>query len=179
MARLKKSRTIKWAGVEFQPDLLKPVKPVRLGVILFDINESSVGVAVMGRAPNRRLPPKEFEHIGSVTMSIAADWIESLYKDALASDRRNVFESLAERWKWNNLFLSPDRELKASEMRGTIDAIAEKLYEKFVGHPFKEIKQPAKPRVSGEPHAPRVPTLIPDTWRLREIKDRTVGQSLW
>jgi hypothetical protein len=46
MARLKFKRSIQWAGVEFQPNLLKAGRPVRLGAILFEIAASSRGIAV-------------------------------------------------------------------------------------------------------------------------------------
>jgi hypothetical protein len=72
MARLKRTRSIQWAGVEFQPDLLRPVKPVRLGSILLEITASSKNVAVIGRMPNPGSKPSEFEGIDNVTLHLAA-----------------------------------------------------------------------------------------------------------
>jgi hypothetical protein len=49
VVRLKASRTVKWAGVEFQPNLQKPGKPVRLGVALLVTEPKSKSLCVIGR----------------------------------------------------------------------------------------------------------------------------------
>jgi hypothetical protein len=126
VVKLKTSRVIEWAGVEFQPNLLKPVKPVKLGLILLDMNMPSIGIDVIGRAPNRDAPPSEFEGIGDITMSLVANWIENICKDAHETDVENIFDFLAKRWRWN-LYLIEPKLIRGSEAHGSLETIAKKF----------------------------------------------------
>lgn len=163
MARLTAARTIRWAGVAFQPDLQKPVKPVKLGIILFQaVDPSSMNVAVIGRAPNRKFPPKEFENTGAVTMSIIANWVDNLCNDAIASEGEDVFEALARRWGQSNLFFLEPKTFNAAKIKGPLAMIAGKLYEKFVGEPFKSPEKTKK--------LARKPMVrVPSTWKRKEV----------
>ena len=59
-----KVRRARWAGVEFQPDLKNPVKPVRLGAVLYELSPSGErSIVVIGRVPRREPRPPEFVHV--------------------------------------------------------------------------------------------------------------------
>jgi hypothetical protein len=170
MARLKSKRTIQWAGVEFQPDLLKPVKPIRLGVILFEVSASSVGVAITGRKPIFDARPEQFKNVSDVTMALAANWIDSMFKGILEGDNENVFDLLAKRWRWN-LYLIEPKMLKAADIQGSLESVAKKRYEKFVGIPFKP-----KPGLPIEPASSSRPPIdiIPPAWQLEDLKRQSM-----
>jgi hypothetical protein len=170
MVRLKIKRSIKWAGVEFQPDLLKPTRPVRLGAILFETAISSMGVAVIGRMPTLDARPPEFKRVSDVTMALAANWVDSMFKDILEGDDESIFDLLAKRWRWN-LYLIEPKTLRTVEMQGSLEPIAKRTYEKFVGEPFK-----IKPVSRVEPSLD-VPHDIPPAWQLEELKRQSMTAS--
>jgi hypothetical protein len=170
MARLKQSRKVKWAGVEFQPDLTKPVKPVRLGVILI---EDGKAIAVRGRLPNPIARPAEFKEVGAVTISLAAKWVDNMFKDILEGEEGKIFDRLGQRWRWN-LYLVKEKTLKSTEAHGALEVIASRVYEKFVGEPFKAAKQ-TKPK-----SAPKRDTVArgsrPLAWQLETVnRESTVS----
>jgi hypothetical protein len=168
MARLKVKRSIQWAGVEFQPDLLKPTRPVRLGAILFEIAASSTGIAVIGRIPKLDSRPPEFREIDDVTMALAAKWADSMFKEALEAKGENIFDLLAKRWRWN-LYLIQTKALR--EIQGPLETIAKRTYEKFVGEPFEAPSpKPAAPRLE-------IPNLkqLPPAWQLEALKQQSLN----
>ena len=175
MVRLKKSPEIKWAGVEFQPNLLSPLKPVRLGGVLLATGPASLGVVIIGRMPNLQSRPAEFEGVGDLMIKIASGWVDGMFKDMLEADHRNIFDFLAEKWRWN-LYLIEPKFLKGPDAHGNLETIAKKVYQKFVGFPFDEKGiGPTSERTPRAP-GPRIPVRIPPKWQLEEFKRQTLGQ---
>lgn len=164
MARLKGSRLIKWVGVEFQPSLTRPKKPIRLGAILVETIGTSTNVSVIGRMPLRDQLPEELRGLGEITIGVVSGWCDPMLRDAVNADG-NIFDILAAHWKWN-LFITAPRSLPKSEMHGSLYQIAVQIYEKFVGLPFKD-------NVRRNPLAasPR-----PATWHLRAFTGNDAGQ---
>lgn len=144
MVRLKSKRSIKWAAVEFQPNLLKPVKPVRLGVILLEVTAASKNVALIGRVPSLDFRPSEFERVDEVTFHLAAHWLDNMFKDILEGKGKDPFDLLAHRWRWNLYVIEP-KILRRGDVQGTLETIAKKRYESFVGKPFEPPEPPPVP----------------------------------
>ena len=67
MDAMNSSARTMWAGIEFQPDLEKPRKPVRLGVLSLTSNGDSV---LIGRQPILDNRPPEFEHVSPVSLEL-------------------------------------------------------------------------------------------------------------
>jgi hypothetical protein len=169
MAKLKKLRSIKWAGIEFQPDFKRPVRAVRLGAVLVEVTGNSLGILVIGRIPLLESKPEEFRGVGDITMNLAANWIDYMFKDIREIGDENIFEQLAERWKWNLYMIQP-LSIRAADLQGTLEKIGQRVYEKFVGEPFKEKPAIREPRT-------RVPVTLPPAWQLEELKKLTLGRS--
>jgi hypothetical protein len=166
MARLKFRRSIQWAGVEFQPNLLKPVRPVRLGAVLFEIAQSSRGIAVIGRMPKVEARPPEFKEIDDVTMALASKWVDSMFKEALEDKGENIFDLLARRWRWNLYLIEPKT---ARAEHSSLESIAKKTYEKFVGEPFEAPSPPA-----AEPRLEIPIEAMPPAWQLEALKQQSL-----
>jgi hypothetical protein len=126
MARLKLRRSVQWAGVEFQPNLLRPTRPVRLGSVLFEVSASSRIVAIIGRTPKLQTKPPEFKEVDDVTMALAARWVDNMFKDILEGDKTaDPFDLLGRRWRWNLYVIEP-KLLKRTDVQGTLETIAKK-----------------------------------------------------
>lgn len=169
------ARTI-WAGVEFQPDLQNPRKPVRLGVL--SLTSSGDGV-LLGRQPIVNNKPPEFEHVSPMYLELAANWVDSMWKDILEANKENVFSRLNERWRWN-LYVRPLRVAGRAEEHDLL-TLAKQTYERFVGEPFRIPARPHKrhPRrtLHGHRHAAPAHTLA-EAWLISEIMKRSSPLSL-
>jgi len=175
MVRLKKSRHVEWSGVEFQPNLLAPKRPVKLGAVLLETSPTSLGIVVIGRMPNIESPPPEFVGVSELMMKIAAKWVDSVFKDTQEAGHEGKFDYLADRWR-GNLYIVKPKLMRRADIQGNLEVIAKRLYQKLVGEPFDE--KSIKP--SGEPKL-RIPGLdapvvIPPAWQLDEFKRQTLGQ---
>jgi hypothetical protein len=175
MARLKTARTIKWAGVEFQRDLLRPQKLVKLGAILLETSTSSSGIVVIGREPVPTSRPQEFENVGDITMNLAAHWVDHMMKDILESGLDNIFETLSRRWK-GNLYIVEPKSIRTSDVQGSLEVISKRFYEKFVGEPFDS--KPARPKRLRKPgvHAPS--SAFGPPWKFEEVKRHALGEAV-
>lgn len=167
---MKSTRSIKWAGVEFQPNLMNQTrKPVRLGAVLLEQKSTTTSLIVMGRMPILESPPPEFKDIDELALKLASRWVDSMLKDVTGLDTQAVFESLAHRWRWN-LYLSTPRPLRQSEYGSlSFATIAKNVYEKFVGLKFEGNIIEKAPR-------PTLPGNIPPAWQLEEFTRKNVGQ---
>jgi len=168
MARLKKPRIIKWASVEFQPDLKKLIRPVKLGAVLVEERGASVSVLVIGRIPLFDSRPAEFQATGEITMKIAANWVDSMSKDIRETTDGDIFGRLAQRWRWN-LYITRPKTMRA--VQGTLEVVAKRLYERLTGQPFEQQLVLAEPVRRAD-----VPTFLPPAWELEEW--RKLGQAV-
>jgi hypothetical protein len=166
-----------WAGIEFQPDLQKPRKPVRLGVLSLTTSGDSV---LLGRQPILDNRPPEFNDVSSVSLELAANWIDSMWKDILESDKENAFSRLNERWRWN-LYVRPIRVTNAAE-EGDLLTLAKQTYERFVGEPFRLRMRRAQRRphrtVHGQRHVSTLAHASPEAWLVSEIMKRSSSLGL-
>jgi hypothetical protein len=157
------------AGIEFQPDLQSPRKPVRLGVLV--LTASGDGV-LLGRQPVLERRPPEFADVGPMSLELAADWVDSMWKDILEADKEHVFLRLNERWRWN-LYVRPLRVRTDSEQADLL-TLAKQVYQKFVGEPFHI---PSRRRRLRALHVPRrrpaERLIVPPSWLVSEIVKRS------
>jgi len=161
------------AGVEFQPNLQNPRKPVRLGVLL--LTSSGDGV-LLGRQPMLERKPPEFADVGPMSLELAADWVDSMWKDILEANKEHVFLRLNERWRWN-LYVRPLRVRTDSEQQDLL-TLAKQVYQKFVGEPFhipvRRRQSARRPRAHHAPrHRPAERIVVPASWLVSEIVKRS------
>jgi hypothetical protein len=166
---MKSSSRITWAGIEFQPDLQNLRKPVRLGIILLT---SSGNCVLLGRQPRLDSKPEEFQDVGPLSLELAANWIDSMWKDILEASGEDPFAALSERWRWNIYLVRPGRVPKASEVNDIL-TLAKQTYEKFVGAPFR-IHSPRRARATRSRRIAAVAhSALSQPWRNSEIMKRT------
>lgn len=166
MARLKLRRSIRWAGVEFQPNLLRPTRPVRLGSVLFEVSASSRVIAIIGRTPKLESKPPEFQEADDVTMALAAKWVDNMFKDILEGDKTtDPFELLGRRWRWNLYVIEP-KLLRPADVQGTLETIVKKSYARFVGTPFETSVPEPKLEIPVE--------AMPPAWQLEALKQQSL-----
>jgi hypothetical protein len=170
---MKSSTRTMWAGIEFQPDLQKPRKPVRLGVL--SLTSSGDGV-LLGRQPILNNKPPEFNDVSSVSLELAANWIDSMWKDILEANKENALNRLNERWRWN-LYVRPIRVTNAAEERDLL-TLAKQAYERFVGEPFRiPVRRPHR-TVHRHRHASVLPHALAEAWLISEIMKRSSSPRL-
>jgi hypothetical protein len=177
MDAMKSSTRTMWAGIEFQPDLQKPRRPVRLGVLSLT---SSGDAVLLGRQPILDNKPPEFNEVSTVSLELAANWIDSMWKDILEAKKENAFNRLNERWRWN-LYVRPIRMTNASE--GDLLMLAKQAYERFVGEPFhipvrRAQRRPHRPVHRQHRHAGVSAHALPQAWLISEIMKRSSALGL-
>lgn len=168
MAYVSTRRIIHWAGVEFQPNLQLPVRPIRLGVVLVEYRAriQSASLAVIGRMPLIDSRPPGFENVGEVTINIAARWVDSMFKNLIDLDGEDLFEKLSQQWRWN-LYLRDVKRSFVDDHRKAFDKVAEQLYQKYVGLPFREPVAPQRVAVPLDD--------IPPPWQLEGFNRHRLG----
>jgi hypothetical protein len=171
-------RHARWVGVEFQPDLKHPSTPVRLGLVLHKIEDGRSSFVVIGRMPRKELRPKEFKSTSPMTMEIAENWVQVMFKEAMDVAARDLLSKLADSWHWNLYVIKP-KAIDVPEDNKFL-AVAKRLYEEFVGEPFETERKRTKPRKPARPRTrPLVvltPPAIPPAWQLKEIMERNLGE---
>jgi hypothetical protein len=172
MVAVKKKPLIVWVGVELQPDMQKPERPIRLGVVLVETTPAGQNnFVIMGREPILESRPPELRNAGELTMGLAAGWVDNMMKDLVEVREGDPLGFLTARWRWNLYVIKPTRVAGAAEhpsVQGLL-TIARKKYEKFVGQPFNTRVQPMPVRQAPD----RV--TIPPAWMTEAITRQRSG----
>lgn len=132
----KVTRRVEWAGVEFQPNLQTPQKPVPLDVVVHEITSGVRSLYILGRIPRLDPRPAAFEHVSATTFELAASWVNSMFADILEANDEDVtdpFTYLAGRWRWN---LYPINAVRRKKPDANLLLEAKRVYKQFVGHTF-------------------------------------------
>jgi len=179
---MKSTRHIRWAGVEFQPDLQEPKKPVRLGIVLLSLDSSGENsLLILGRKPLLDPRPPEFHNVSPITLELAASWVESMTKDILEAetDVTDPFIRLNDRWRWNLYLMQPANIGRATEQKDLL-ALAKQTYEKFVGEQFDISASSHRRRraAQGSARNAALPSHIPPPWRVEEVTRRSFTPEL-
>ncbi len=175
-------RHVRWAGVEFQPNLKDPQTPVRLGLVLQFSESGDSSVIVIGRMPIMKHRPKEFENTSPMTMEIAAKWVRIMGKETIDVTDDDLFTKLADGWHWN-LYITEPTEIKVATSAKAL-TIAKRLYKHFVGKPFETAHKPTKHKPAKPRSRAAITTRrgtvshedIPPAWLLNEIMGRSLGE---
>jgi hypothetical protein len=115
---------------------------VRLGVVLV----SSGDLVITGREPLLDSRPPEFENVSAVTLELSANWVDNMLKDVMeVEEAEQWLARLNARWPWN-LYLIRPATIPAAVGEPNLVVLAKKMYQKFVGEPFKEDAHARRPR---------------------------------
>jgi hypothetical protein len=107
-------------------------------------------------------------------LDLAANWIDSMWKDFLEGDKENPFPRVCERWRWNLYLVQPAR-IRAQVVDADVLELGKGLYERFVKERFRMPERQRKPhRPPARRHqqsAETLPTL--PAWLIEENMKRT------
>jgi hypothetical protein len=143
-------RRIRWAEVEYQPDLIHPAAPVPLGLVLEEQRGLWREVLIVGRVPKGLPPELNLEGTWGPFRDTVASWVTIFGKNVDAffrsepSSKENATDMLAREWH-SNLYV---KEPQSAVMPATksLEAIARRLYEKYVGEPLLVDLRPRRAR---------------------------------
>lgn len=143
------SRSIRWAQVEYQPNLQKPAKPVPLGIVTEVIDNDWRTLLFLGRQPIGNVPGLQLEEAWGPFGVVVSQWAENFARSihefiGEVKPTQYVLDELAQRWKWN-LYL---RQPTTSQSTMPLVVFATRRYRLYVGKPFgpeRLARQPKKP----------------------------------
>jgi len=134
---MSKARPIRWAKVEYQPNLRKAVKPVPLGIVAEVIDKDLRKIFLIGREPIGDVRGLQLENTWGPFRGVVSEWAENFAKttrefvDEL-EQTQYALDELAQRWRWN-VYL---RDLTTSQSVRGLDAYGIWRYTQYVGNPI-------------------------------------------
>lgn len=140
--------SIRWAKVVYQPNLLKPVPPIPLGIIAEETRKGVTTVIVMGREPRGNIPELQLNDTWGPFEDSVRNWTANVIKSLPASTGVSLLDDLASSLKWNVFMRNPETKLT------TLD-IGE-----FAKRHWKELLREARP-ARRRPAASRRKSLTP------------------
>src|SRR5258708_25845100 len=134
---------IRWAQVEYQPNLQHPVTPIPLGVIVEAIHGRTREVVLIGREPKGPMPELQIENTWGPFREVVTNWFETVWKSTVGlmnqiEGNNLVVDRLAGMWT-SNLYLKDPQSSSVSASRNLL-TIARYRYQTFIGQrvpPFK------------------------------------------
>lgn len=130
-------RHIRWAEVEYQPNLRRPAKPVPLGIVAEVIDNNWRMFFLLGREPIGNVRGLQLEEAWGPFRAVVTQWGENFAKslrefvDEL-DPTEYALDELAQRWRWNVYLGEPT----SSQSTLALDAFAKRRYREYVGDPF-------------------------------------------
>src|SRR5437867_10279173 len=104
--------TIRWARVEYQPDLRNPVSPIPLGIIVFAPLLDPNAFVVLGREPRKDHPPPELKGAGRLGFSQMTGWVGTVTRDIQDAQKQGAdpLYALCSQWRWNLYVTDPESQ---------------------------------------------------------------------
>ena len=136
-----RKRAIRWAQVEYQPNLQTPVKPIPLGVIGEEVAGKARTLVIFGREPNGPMAMEGLclEDTWGPFEEAVTQWMEAFSKSLNEFGpelRPNDYflDELVRRWNLNVYVREP--EIKTFQSKISLDAYLRRWYEEYVGVAF-------------------------------------------
>jgi len=100
---------VRWAEIEYQPNLQHPVAPIPLGVIVEAVRGRTREVVLIGRQPKGPVPEFQVEDAWGPFRELVTNWFETVWKATvgLMNDVEGngvVVDDLARMWT-SNLYI--------------------------------------------------------------------------
>ncbi len=141
-------RVIRWARVEYQPNLQTPVEPIPFGVVVEEIRRHARSLIILGREPRGPIPGLELENSWGPFREVVTEWVEAFSKslrefvDQIQVDEY-ALDELARRWSYNVYLKQP--ESRTVDSLVALDAYARRWYGEYVGDPFPRLPNRGNP----------------------------------
>ena len=153
------TRSVRWAEVEYQPNLVIPTQPVPLGIVAEEFTKDERVLIFLGRVPKGGTPDPDlqFEEAWGPFRDVLAQWTETFSKnvrefvDEIAPDDY-ALDELAQRWKWNVYIKEP----KTASSSASLDSFAKRRFNILVresekpANGAKSVRKPARKAVPME-----------------------------
>ena len=132
-------RAIRWAQIEYQPNLQTPETPVPLGVIGEEITGRVRTLVVFGREPNGPMEGLFLEATWGPFEKAVTQWMEAFWKSLNEfgpelKPEDYALDELARRWNLNVYVREP--ETKTVQTNISLDKYVRRWYESYVGVAF-------------------------------------------
>jgi hypothetical protein len=129
------SRTVRWAEVEYQPNLHKAAKPVPLGIIAEELNDGRL-LIIVGREPIGAPRGLQLEDSWGPFRSVVGQWVENFSKDIRGfidqiEPEQYALDELAKRWNWNVYVKKP----VSAQSTMSLEQFVRRRYKAYVGSP--------------------------------------------
>ncbi len=132
-------RRIKYAFVEYQPNLQIPAEPVRLGILVEEIRGNVRELVLIGREPKGPIPGLELDDAWGPFLTLVTQWVEVMstsvreFADEMGPDIYLVDE-LARRWN-SNLYITQPEIRQVTGAKTSVDFYATRWYAANVEDP--------------------------------------------
>jgi len=131
-----KVRKIRRAFVEYQPNLRKPVTPVRLGILAEEITGAEHVFVIVGREPKGDLP--ELQELWGPFRTVVTEWagvMNRSLREHVTNISSDTFalDALSERWHSNVYIVTP--ETKEVGSSNSLMAYATRWWQHSLGEP--------------------------------------------
>lgn len=135
-------RVIRWAQVEYQPNLQFPAEPVPLGVVVEELRGSGRQLIIVGREPRCAVPGLQLDEAWGPFRDVVTAWVEVFSKSVRefieeTQPQHYALDELARRWKSNVYLKQPESTVVHTSI--TLDTYARRWYEEYVGDPFPHL----------------------------------------
>src|SRR6266536_1932827 len=133
---------VRWAEIEYQPNLKEPAEPIRLGIVIERARGRRVEVILVGREPTGPIPELQLEGATGPFRDIVTNWFEVVWRSIATTAKEGVAESVVEMLNtaWTaNLYLTKSQSADIPATTNLL-TVARRRYEHYVGEkvpPFK------------------------------------------
>jgi hypothetical protein len=137
------TRKLRWAQVEYQPNLQVVADPVPLGVVVEELRSGGRHLVIIGREPRRAIPGLQLEDAWGPFLDVVTNWVETFGKSARefidqVQPQEYALDELAKRWRWN-VYLREPQSRAVNSTVVALDEYARRWYEEYVGDPFPRL----------------------------------------
>jgi hypothetical protein len=156
------ARVIRWAKVEYQPNLERPVAPVPLGVVVEETGPQWRHILILGREPRRAVPELQIEDAWGPFLQTVTGWVEAVAKsmrDSLneATPQQSVVDLIAHKWRGNLYLQQPDNNKAVESV--LLETVARHLYTGYVGAKFPLLPREREARRRAARRVPPIPWI--------------------
>src|SRR5438034_2080690 len=143
---------IRWARIEYQPNLQAPVEPIPLGLNVLVTSKDSYAGAIIGKEPPEGFQPRNAGAIGTLAVAQLRGWVAATSCEAQEAQRKGAdpFAALCARWRWN-VYVTEPAIYETQAQRVDLWEIAVRVYKDATGKKFEDPRPPVLQRLRSRP----------------------------
>lgn len=115
------ARSVRWAEVEYQPNLQYPTKPIPLGIVAEEITGDLRTIVIVGREPRDGVKELQLEDAWGPFREVVGNWFENVLRTLKGcvnevQPQQYLLDALAQRWQWNVYIKDPTNSQSTAEL---------------------------------------------------------------